>query len=200
MIPFASMLTQAVAQPPVQRPLEDIAHAAVAAVFTQDGHLLFMQRAEVDGDPWSGHIAFPGGRAEPEDRDLLATAIRESAEELGLDLSAAESLGPLNDVGTVSATPQMVVRPWVFVLPDRPLVTPNREVASHHWVYFEDLVNDVGRGSFQFDWKGQHVTLPKVDFPGDRVLWGMTLRIVDDLLHRIDGRGLGLARVRTSDP
>lgn len=190
------MLQRAMAQPPVQRPLDGMASAAVAAVFTAEGDLLFMRRAEVAGDPWSGHIAFPGGRSETRDSDLMATAIRETSEELGFTLSRQQLLGPLNDVGTVSATPQMVVRPWVFVVPNRPEVTPNREVAGLHWVPLRTLLQDTGRSSFQFEWNTQHVTLPKIDFPGDSMLWGMTLRIVDDLLHRIDGRGLGLARVR----
>ena len=59
---------------------------------------------------------------------------------------------------------------------------------------------DEGRGRFTLDFRGQNVVMPKVDTPfaGDAFLWGMTLRMVDGLLDRMDGRGIGLARIRQS--
>ena len=65
--------------------------AAVALVLREvDGDLeaLFIRRAEHDDDPWSGDLAFPGGRLDPGDADAQAAAERESREELSLDLSA----------------------------------------------------------------------------------------------------------------
>src|SRR5688500_11808432 len=79
------------------------ARRAAVALVLRDGpqglELLFIRRAEHPLDPWSGQIAFPGGRAEPGDADLRTTAIRETAEELGFDLAAdAEYLGHLDEV------------------------------------------------------------------------------------------------------
>lgn len=170
-------------------------HAAVAVVLTDDLHLLFMRRAEHPGDPWSGHVAFPGGHCEPIDRTSLDTAIRETREELGLDLTHAEVLGTLEDVRTASHEPQLTIRPWVLHLPVLPVIRPNHEVASVHRVALASLLAGRGRSCFHRDWKGRRVTLPCVDFDGVR-LWGMTLGMVDDLLNRLDGGGRGMARIR----
>lgn len=174
-------------------------HAAVAVVIASDLRVLFMRRAERPGDPWSGHVAFPGGHSEPPDRTSLETAIRETHEELGLDLSGADVLGTLSDVGTAPHLPRLIVRPWVFHLPEVPPLRPNHEVASVHRVGLDALLRGEGRTCFTRDWKGRRVTLPCVEFEGVR-LWGMTLGMVDDLLHRLDGGGVGLARTtgRTS--
>ena len=69
--------------------------AAVAAILTDERgpDLLFIHRVAHDRDPWSGHIAFPGGRIEEEDASSRAAAERETREELGMDLSDATYLG-----------------------------------------------------------------------------------------------------------
>lgn len=175
--------------------IPDGRHAAVAVVITGDLRVLFMRRAERPGDPWSGHVAFPGGHSEPCDRTSLETAIRETHEELGLDLSRADVLGTLSDVRTSPHLPRLTVRPWVFHLPELPPLRPNHEVASVHRVGLDALLCGEGRTCFARDWKGRPVTLPCVDFEGVR-LWGMTLGMVDDLLDRLDGGGVGLARAR----
>jgi len=176
------------------RPAEE--QAAVAAILhgpPQQAEVLFILRATVPGDPWSGHVAFPGGRREPADASLRDTAIRETQEELGIDLTGGRLLGALDDVGPVSRRKPLVVRPFVFHLPQLPAALPNREVAEVLHVPLSGLLEGHGRGTFPFVWEGQTVTLPRVDMHGHR-LWGMTLRMVDDLLHRLDGGGVGLAR------
>lgn len=194
-------LRAAMARPARRLPRHDAPpEASVAAVFYgPDADLLFIRRATVPGDPWSGHIAFPGGRREVEDSDLLATAIRETHEELGLDLSAARYLGELDELGPVSRRKPLVVRPHVFHLDRLPAVRPNREVAEVMRLSLGDLLGNVGRGPMPFEWNGQALELARVDFAGAR-LWGMTLRMVDDLLHRIDGEGMGLRRIGLPDP
>ncbi len=177
--------------------------AAVAAVLygqdLTDLQLLFIQRATVEGDPWSGHVAFPGGRRERGDGTLLDTAIRETWEELGLDLSPADHLGMLDEIGPVSRSRPLVVQPHVFHLPDVPPLHPNREVAGVLRLSLVDLLANEGRGSMPFEWNGQSMELARVDV-SDQRLWGMTLRIVDDLLHRLDGAGTGLTRVGGNSP
>lgn len=158
--------------------------ASVAAVLLPEDRLLLMRRSDRDGDPWSGHVAFPGGRRDPEDPTTLATAIRETREELGLDLNDAEILGALSDVVTAPHLPSMIVRPWVFRVDARPDLHPNHEVASVHTLSLDDLIRGVGRTTFDYRWRNTVLRLPCVDFDGVR-LWGMTLGMVDDLVRRL---------------
>src|SRR4051812_23466320 len=94
--------------------------AAVAIILREhEGGLeaLFIRRADHPLDPWSGQMAFPGGRQDPEDADLLATALRETVEEVGIDLAAAgELLGTLDEVRAMARMRPMdlVIAPYVF--------------------------------------------------------------------------------------
>src|SRR5262245_4891896 len=104
---------------PAEIPFENGMIAAAVSVILRDGdeglETLFIHRAVRVGDTWSGQIAFPGGRREPRDRDLLATAIRETHEEIGVDLASAERLGVLDDLHPrTPVLPPVVVRPFVF--------------------------------------------------------------------------------------
>jgi 8-oxo-dGTP pyrophosphatase MutT (NUDIX family) len=170
--------------------------AAVAAILTHDLQLLFMKRADYPGDPWSGHISFPGGRVETSDTSPLHAAMRETREELDLDLSGAEFIGRLDDLPTIGGLPPMVIRPFVFLIQDIPVLRPNGEVASTHLLGLETLLNDQGRRPFQFAHRDNEHTLPCVEFDSQR-LWGLTLLFVDDLLNRLDGRGRGLDRIES---
>lgn len=170
--------------------------AAVTAVFDANLDLLFIGRAVHPRDPWSGHVAFPGGRVEPADVDPLAGAIREAAEEVGLLLHREHQIGQLDDLATVGGRPGMVIRPFVFHLPDvRPALAPNREVASVHWRPLAALLADDGRTTMEWTHGTLSLTLPCVWFDEKR-LWGLTLRMLDDLLDRLDGRGEGMKRMR----
>ena len=106
----------ALAQAP--RELEQPRRAAVALVLAPSStgdatlSLLLVRRSEREGDPWSGHMALPGGHAHPEDADLLHTARRETLEEVGVDLLGAELLGRLDDVSPMRSS-DMTVRPFV---------------------------------------------------------------------------------------
>ena len=188
---------RALARPP--QDLHDTVphHSAVAAVFTPGRRLWLIRRAERRGDPWSGHLGFPGGRAEPEDGSLLETALRETREELGVTLPDASLLGRLDDVRTRPVR-SLIVRPWVFAVDRVPDWRPNVEVAEVLPLSLDALLAGEGRGSMR--WPGPvGVSLPAVDVAGKR-LWGLTLAMVDDLLDRLDGRGTGLVRPRAGPP
>lgn len=171
-----------------------VKHASVAAVLLPRGELLFIRRAEHPGDPWSGHIAFPGGRLEPHDDGPRGAAVRETAEEIGLDLRPADYLGALAPLQAITGM-GLVVHPFVWSLGHEPELRLNYEVQSVHRIALDALLEGHERGEFPFTWAGREVVLPRVDFDGVR-LWGMTLRVVDELLHRLDGRGVGLERPR----
>jgi len=190
-------LLRAFAQPGTKTPDEDgWRGASIAAVVTAELDFLFIRRAVVEGDPWSGHIAFPGGKREPSDADDRAAAVREANEELGLRLDEARFLGAMDEVPTVKGLPPMIIRPFGFLLDREPDLTPNREVHSVHRLSVDSLLAGVGRTEFTLPWRDQSVQMAAVEFDGLR-LWGLTLRVVDEVLDRLDGRGRGLDRPRS---
>lgn len=165
--------------------------AAVAAVLRSAPagvELLFIHRANQPHDPWSGHMAFPGGRVDPDDPGPLEAAIREAREELSLDLeSAAELLGRLSEVTThlpMGSAPRTVV-PFVFALRTEPALTPNAEVQAALWVPLSFLAEKSNRKSMTWTRGGVPLPMPCYHWEG-RVIWGLTLRIVDELLSISD--------------
>jgi len=186
-------VSAALSRPPSRVALpESGRRAAVAALLTPGLDLVLLRRAEHPSDPWSGHVSLPGGRVEAGESPLQA-AIRETAEEIGVDLARAELLGPLDELRTAGHLPPLVIHPYVFALSEEPLFLPNEEVASVHRIGLDRLIGGHGRGVMRRPFQNAQLTLPHVDFEGGR-LWGLTLHVVDDLLDRLDGRGRGLAR------
>lgn len=185
---------EALRRPPVDRLAQGSKRAAVAAVISPGRRVWFMQRAERRGDPWSGHLSFPGGREQASDPSLLHVARRETHEEVGLRLEGARLLGQLDDLVSRPLT-NLVVRPFVFALEHEPEFVTNEEVAGLHVSSLDALLVGEGRTTMRWPVPGIGMTLPCVELERAR-LWGMTLAIVDDLLDRIDGRGQGLARNR----
>lgn len=163
--------------------------AAVAALLRDAGagvEILFIRRAERDGDPWSGHMAFPGGRVEERDASLLETALRETREEIGLDLTTtAELLATLPDVPTHKTG--LVVRPYVFVLrTDAPLALSD-EVDEVVWTGVAPLLRGEGAGTFHYRSEDHDATfaLPCFRLAEDRVVWGLTYRMLELLFEAL---------------
>ena len=155
--------------------------AAVSLVLV-DGpegvEILLIKRAERSADPWSGQIAFPGGRWDSRDRDLLATAVRETREETGVDLAAGERLGVLDDLVPRTVTlPPVIVRPFVFALPGRPGITTNTEVQRAFWVALARLAEPGVRSQITLTLRDGERTFPAYRL-GEDVVWGMTERIL----------------------
>lgn len=152
--------------------------------------LLLIRRAEFDGDPWSGHIACPGGRMEPRDRDLEATAVRETWEETGIDLSVAgRILGALNDITPFTRRlPALVIRPFVAVVDTDIRISESSEVAEAFWVPLAALLEQTawGRGSVAIRGMGDR----EVDVfrHGEHVVWGLTHRALRELVERMGER------------
>jgi len=169
----------------------DARPAAVALVLLegrQGLEILLIRRAERADDPWSGHIALPGGRYDGGDRDLEATAIRETREETGVDLSGAERLGVLDDLyPRTPALPPVVVRPFVFALARRSPLVPSDEVQRAFWLPLVRLSEPGVRREVTLTLGGAARVLPAyvVD---DEMIWGMTERILTpfvDLVARL---------------
>ena len=165
----------------------DVRRAAVAAVLRPDADgsadLLFIQRAVYEGDPWSGQVAFPGGRLEPDDASLVETAVRETREELGGDLDhAARLVGTLDEIHPrTPLLPPIVVRPHVFVLHRDLDLAPTAEVAAAFWVPLATLLDPATRGRRTVEVRGARFDMMAFAV-GDRVIWGMTERILSQLL------------------
>jgi 8-oxo-dGTP pyrophosphatase MutT (NUDIX family) len=113
---------------PVETVEGDREAAVLVPVITRaDGeYLLFTKRADHLGEH-PGQMSFPGGGREPDDDSLETTAKREALEEIGLDPDAAEIVGRLDDIPTVS---NYAVRPFVARIPDAEYVPDEREVAE----------------------------------------------------------------------
>lgn len=183
-------ITARLSRAPAREIVHSGARAAVAAVLRErDGggaEVLLIRRAEREGDPWSGHIAFPGGRSSEADRDLEATAVRETREEVGIDLEAdAALLGRLPDLHAVARAKRtgLVITPFVFALKrEAPLVFDAREVAEALWTPLAPLSRGEGAGTIAYEREGAHIDLPCWYVEG-RVVWGLTHRMLLSLFE-----------------
>lgn len=164
--------------------------AAVAAIFAHrsdsEAELLFIQRAVKEGDPWSGQMAFPGGRHEPSDENSHQTAARETMEEIGLDLGPARPLGSLTDVDGGRATNRSVtVSGHCFWLPEpTPPFVLSGEVADVVWVPLSQLLDPARHIDYLYPRSGMVFPGIQLDHP-DQVVWGLTLRFLGDLFARL---------------
>jgi 8-oxo-dGTP pyrophosphatase MutT (NUDIX family) len=166
--------------------------AAVAVVLRVGGgdiEALLIHRAERTSDPWSGHMAFPGGRLEPGDASPFHAAVRETGEEIALDVEHdATCLGRMSD-----ATPRgrgrrlgLVIEPFVFVLHGDPALRLSDEVQSVVWVPLRFLRDRGNRRSLWY-WRAVvPVRLPCYRYEG-HLIWGLTLRILDEIVELSPG-------------
>jgi 8-oxo-dGTP pyrophosphatase MutT (NUDIX family) len=174
--------------------IEDVAdddgarRAAVAIIFRsspEDGapELLFIRRADYPGDPWSGQVAFPGGREEPGDKSLAETAIRETREETGIDLERGGMLlGALDGFRPrTPGLPRIIVRPFVAVLDRDDPMELSAEVAAAFWIPLAALrATDSWQDTTVFA-RGVQINARAFRHEG-HVIWGMTERILGQLL------------------
>ena len=173
-------------RPAVQvEPAPILRWAAVAVILVPDPDaLLLVRRAERSGDPWSGHMALPGGRRDGEE-DLLFTAIRETEEEVGLLLPPESLVGVLDDMAPrTPVLPPIAVRPYVFRLERRPtLGAHSDEIAASLWVPLSLLLDDAQYAMTEVMVRSQRMQVPAFRL-AEGTVWGMTERILSDLLGR----------------
>lgn len=162
--------------------------AAVAAVLRvlDEPELLFIKRADAVGDPWSGHMAFPGGRHEPGDQSLLETAVRETWEETAIDITrAGQLLGRLDDLAPRSPMlPRIVIRPFVAIVQPEVQIVASDEVAAHFWVPLRQLLDPAMQAEHELLHEGARLRFPGYRV-GPHVAWGLTERIVRQLLGEV---------------
>jgi 8-oxo-dGTP pyrophosphatase MutT (NUDIX family) len=165
---------------------ENRGRAAVAVVFRDDAgpmELLLIERANREGDPWSGDIAFPGGRIDEGDASPQAAAERETLEEVGLSLDAAASLGRLDDLfGMKTTTSGIVVSAFVYHVHQPSVLTPNHEVQRAFWFPVDALL-DRRRHIAYLEERGLRSPGIVVADEGRRVVWGLTYRFLVHFLE-----------------
>jgi len=160
---------------------------AAVAVILRDGppgvELLLIKRADHPDDPWSGHIALPGGREEPSDPSLEATAVRETREETGVDLERdGQLLGPLDALSPRATPISVLVQPYVAAIREhRPLVLSD-EVAAAFWVPLATLAAPGASTESVVHVRGREMRVQSFRH-GDYVVWGLTERIIRQLLN-----------------
>jgi len=153
--------------------------------------LLIIKRAEVEGDPWSGHMALPGGRREDRDPDLLRTALRETREETGILVPDAAVFGRLDEVRprTRRLVP-IIIAPFLAMVPAETEGTPSpREVDALIWVPVPALGSEEAVSEVVIDLERESRAFPSLTY-NDHVIWGLTHRILTQFLDVAGAAGL----------
>ena len=154
----------------------------------EDVELLLIERATRDDDPWSGHMAFPGGRRDPQDSDVVHTALRETREEVGIDLvEDAEIVGRLDEIrASARHRPQdLIISPVVCALRNAvELELEPREVESAIWVPVSFLLSPGARAAYRRSFGGKEMEFPAYRYERYTV-WGLTHRILEGFLDLV---------------
>jgi 8-oxo-dGTP pyrophosphatase MutT (NUDIX family) len=155
--------------------------AAVAVVLYESPpglEMLFIERARRLGDPWSGHMAFPGGRVDPADADARAAAERETREEVGLDLVGKEMLGRLDDLRAgIPLVAPFVLSAFVYRIAARIPLEPNHEVRTALWVPASALLEPARHVGYR--WGPLRMPGICVGDPDRHVVWGLTYQLLE---------------------
>ncbi len=166
-------------------PDPSLSQAAVLLMLrpTDPLELLLIQRAEQEGDPWSGHMALPGGRRETQDGDLLSTALRETEEEVGIIVPDTLILGALDELRPTSRHRfRLTIAPYVAAVPVETAPVPSpAEVETAVWMPLPHLANDEAVDEVLIELEGESFSLPALNYQ-EYVIWGLTHRILTDFM------------------
>lgn len=203
-LPFGSDIASTLAHPTIDRlartlasrsarvlqPAEAARRAAVALIVKSgqesDIDLLLIKRAIYDGDPWSGHVALPGGRHEPLDLTLEQTALRETLEETGIDLNLhGRVLGPLDELQPrPPVLPPLIIRPYVAILAGNYDLTLSNELTEAFWVPVAQLKQPDAMCEIEIERLNTTVTVQAYRI-GPHAVWGLTERILNQFLELV---------------
>jgi 8-oxo-dGTP pyrophosphatase MutT (NUDIX family) len=164
--------------------------AAILRPLASDTEVLLIRRAERPNDPWSGHMAFPGGHQDSADADSRATAMRETLEEVGLDLRGHHYLGELDELSAVARGRRlsMSVTPHVFsIAGDQvPELSPNYEVAELVWGSLGQMYRGALDATKEWRWDEdedeERQVVPAFNVHG-HLVWGMTYFMLRSLFN-----------------
>ena len=172
----------------------DHRHCAVALILAHGQHELeacFIRRSEQTGDPWSGQVALPGGRAEATDVSASAVAERETYEEVGLKLKPVQRIGALP---THAIRTNMTLSPFIYYFqniqneePPQQVATARdlKEVASVFWVPLSHMFTSKNTTTLDYPQSGIPTTFPGIQFE-DHVIWGLTLSVLKTFAQLVD--------------
>ena len=177
-------------------PTDTTSRRAAVAVILRAPHnaaappeVLFIKRGEHDGDPWSGHMAFPGGHADETDPSLMATAIRETWEEIGLDLNThGQLIGRIEheQAAPPSRPAGMLVAPFVFAITSTPKLVLSSEVAEVVWAPLQRIVVAADHTRQQRYGRGALGNFPGYLVGNGHFVWGLTYRMVHTFLRAVE--------------
>jgi 8-oxo-dGTP pyrophosphatase MutT (NUDIX family) len=157
------------------------AEAAVALLLRSAGKnnkILLVRRTENPLDLWSGQVAFPGGKRDPEDRNLKETVMRETFEETRINLSDVRFLGSLDDMRS-TLKPTLSVSPFVFLLEREPEIELNSELEAYLWVLLDELRKSQGT-------RMSPAGMVPSYFSEGNLIWGLTYRILRNFFQALD--------------
>lgn len=178
--------TSALPLEPLPVESERIKQAAVTILLREEQgipEILIIQRAERPGDPWSGHLALPGGRADAEDANLIFTAARETWEEVGIPLVAEEHfIGRLQTLLPKNARlPQIEITPLIALAPAEIELRLNEEVAAAFWLPIHELQAGGLSDIYRMPLGETIIKYPAYPSPNGPI-WGITERILTEFL------------------
>ncbi len=173
-------------RPPVAAERPGSVHEAAVALLVRpraELEILLIKRSEHEADPWSGHMALPGGRREPGDADLLATALREAEEEIGIRARETDRLGALDEVTPrTPRLPPIVIAPFVLAVPPDATAHPDpSEVEAALWVPLSALADEHAADELIIELEGLRRSFPAYRYL-DYVIWGLTHRILNQFI------------------
>lgn len=165
--------------PFTEEPEAEAAVAVILKAVDEDLEILLVKRAENPTDPWSGQMAFPGGKRDSKDRNLKQTVIRETLEETGINLNQEGHFLGVLETQSSPRKPEIHVLPFIILLEQEPQIKLNKkELEWSTWISIEDLSKHEGTAQFSFGKFPAYIL-------GTTVIWGLTYRIIEDLFHSL---------------
>jgi 8-oxo-dGTP pyrophosphatase MutT (NUDIX family) len=158
------------------------ANAAVVVLLREKGpdfQVLFVKRAEISDDPWSGQTALPGGKRNPEDRNMKETVIRETLEETSINLlEGCRFLGAMEPLRS-TRIPKIKILPFIVLLEKEQAISLNEELTGYFWIPLKELAHHRGTAKFSFGEYPAYIIK-------NHVIWGLTYRILKKLIDILE--------------